>query len=179
MMNIIHAESPTEIDTVRRLFREYEAYLNVDLCFQQFESELAGLPGRYAPPSGTLLLAMDGQKAVGCGALRPLDAIQDPACEMKRVYVSPGSRGLGIGRRIIERLIREGEELGYAAILLDTLDRLKAAIHLYESLGFVRTAPYYDNPLPGVVYWKLDLTGWHGAAAERRDRGGFEGTKPL
>jgi GNAT superfamily N-acetyltransferase len=166
-MNIIYARSPKEIQEVRRLFREYEAFLNVDLCFQQFESELANLPGKYAPPSGTLLLAMDGQRTVGCGALRRLGAIQDRTCEMKRLYVCAEARGLGTGGQIARRLIQEGVRLGYSTMLLDTLDRLESAIHLYESLGFVRTKPYYDNPLPGVVYWKLDLRGQHCAAADR------------
>jgi putative acetyltransferase len=158
-MNIINAKSPQEIDDIRRLFREYEAYLNVDLCFQQFETELANLPGRYAPPSGTLLLATDGLKAIGCGALRRLDSIKGLTCEMKRLYVCPEARGLGAGRQIARRLIEEGVRLGYATMVLDTLDRLEAAFHLYESLGFVRTEPYYDNPLPGVVYLKLNLRG--------------------
>jgi hypothetical protein len=95
-MNIIQARTPHEINEVRSLFREYEAYLNVDLCFQQFESELANLPGKYAPPSGTLLLAKDKQKAVGCGALRRLGAIQDRTCEMKRLYVCPEGRGVWV-----------------------------------------------------------------------------------
>lgn len=161
-MNIFQAKSPHEIDDVRRLFREYEAYLNVDLCFQQFESELANLPGKYAPPSGTLLLAKDQGKAVGCGALRRLSATQDRTCEMKRLYVCPEGRGLGIGKQFARRLIREGVRLGYSTMVLDTLNRLEAAIHLYESLGFVRTGPYYDNPIPDAVYWKLDLRGQHG-----------------
>lgn len=160
-MNIIKAQIPPEIDEVRRLFREYEAYLNVDLCFQQFESELANLPGKYAPPFGTLLLAKDGQKAIGCGALRRLGTVQAHTCEMKRLYVCPEARGVGIGKQIAKRLIQEGVRLGYATMVLDTLKRLESAICLYESLGFVRTEAYYDNPLPDVVYWKLDLRGQH------------------
>lgn len=156
-MKIVHATSQQEVDAVRRLFREYETYLNVDLCFQQFEAELANLPGKYAPPSGTLLLAMDGQKAVGCGALRNMAPMTDRTCEMKRLYLRPEARGRGIGKRIAHRLIREAVGLGYAAMVLDTLDRLTAAIHIYESLGFVPTEPYTDNPLPGVVYLKLNL----------------------
>lgn len=158
-MNIIHAKNQKDLDEVRRLFREYETKLNVDLCFQQFESELANLPGKYAPPSGTLLLAIDGQEAVGCGALRRIKSITDRTCEMKRLYVRPESRGLGIGRRIATRLIQEAVRIGYAAMVLDTLARLESAIHLYESLGFVHTVPYYDNPLPDVIYLKLDLKG--------------------
>lgn len=162
-MDIIHAKSPKEIDEVRRLFREYEAFLGVDLSFQQFESELANLPGKYTPPSGTLLLATDGQKAYGCGALRRFGPLQDRTCEMKRLYVRPAARGLGLGRKIARRLIQEGVRLGYSAMVLDTLDKLQAAIHLYESLGFVRTEPYYKNPLGGVIYWKLDLRVGHAA----------------
>ena len=172
-MNIIYAKTSHEIEEVRRLFREYEAYLNVDLCFQQFVSELATLPGKYAPPSGTLLLVKDRQKAIGCGALRRLGAIQDRTCEMKRLYVCPESRGLGIGKQIAERLIQEGVRLGYSTMVLDTLNRLDAAVHLYESLGFVRTGPYYDNPLPDVVYWKLNLMDQSVAPADSQGRGNF------
>ena len=154
---VIHARTAYEIDEVRRLFREYEAYLNVDLCFQEFESELANLPGKYASPSGSLLLAMDGEKAIGCGALRSLGAGKEHTCEMKRLYVRPEARGQGLGRQIAVRLIGEGIRHGYSSMVLDTLDRLEGAMHLYESLGFVRTGPYYKNPLPDAVYWKLDL----------------------
>jgi GNAT superfamily N-acetyltransferase len=157
-MDIIQAASHQEIDETRRLFQEYETHLNVDLCFQQFEAELADLPGKYAPPSGRLLLATDGQNAVGCGALRKIASLAGRTCEMKRLYVRPEARGLGIGKRIANRLIQEAVGLGYASMVLDTLDRLKAAIQLYESLGFVPTEPYYDNPLPGVVYLRLNLT---------------------
>jgi GNAT superfamily N-acetyltransferase len=176
-MKIIYAKSPKEIDEVRRLFRDYEAYLNVDLCFQQFESELANLPGKYAPPSGTLLLAMEGQRAVGCGALRRLGPIQDRTCEMKRLYVCSKARSVGIGSQIANRLIQEGVRLGYSTMLLDTLEWLEAANHLYESLGFVRTEPYYDNPLSGVIYWKLDLRGQPDAAADSQGRGNFDRRK--
>jgi len=158
-MDIIHATSQQEIEEVRRLFREYEARLNVDLCFQQFESELAGLPGKYAPPSGTLLLATNGKRAVGCGALRKIESPVNRTCEMKRLYVCPEARGLGIGKRIASGLIQEAIGLGYTAMVLDTLDRLKAAIHLYKSLGFVPAKPYYNNPLPGVIYLRLNLAG--------------------
>ncbi len=165
-MEIIYVKTLKEVDEVRRLFREYEAFLNVDLCFQQFEQELTNLPGKYAPPSGMLLLAMDGQKAIGCGALRNLGSIQDRTCEMKRLYVCPEARGVGVGKQIARRLIQEAVRIGYSTLVLDTLDRLEAAITLYKSLGFVLTEPYYDNPLSGVVYWKLDLRGQHGASAD-------------
>ena len=156
-MGIIQAKTSHDIDEIRRLFREYETYLDIDLCFQDFESELANLPGKYAPPSGTLLLAMDGEKAMGCGALRRIGPIVDSTCEMKRLYVRPEARGLDLGKRIAKQLIQEAVRLGYAAMVLDTLDRLEAAIQLYRSLGFVSAEPYYDNPLSGVVYMKLSL----------------------
>lgn len=165
-MDIIHVTTPQEIDEVRRLFCEYEAYLNVNLNFQDFESELTNLPGKYAPPFGTLLLAMDERKACGCGALRRFGSVQDRICEMKRLYVRPEAGGLGIGKQMAGRLVQEAVRLGYSTMLLDTFDRLKAAIHLYKSLGFVRTKPYYDNPISGVIYWKLDLMGQSGTLAE-------------
>lgn len=156
-MEIFHATSNMHLDAVRTLFREYEAFLNVDLGFQEFAEELAGLPGKYAPPSGALLLATDGERAAGCGAIRPFGAPAARTCEMKRLYVRPAARGLGLGRRMAGRLVQEARELGYRTVLLDTLDRLAAATHLYAALGFVRTAPYYHNPLPGAIYWRLDL----------------------
>ena len=158
-MHVIHATSQQEIEDVRRLFRQYETQLNVDLCFQQFEAELANLPGKYAPPYGALLLAADGLRAVGCGALRKIESQTGNVCEMKRLYVRSEARGLGIGKRIAKRLIQEAICLGYTTMVLDTLDKLKTAIHLYQSLGFVPAKPYYDNPLPGVVYLELNLTG--------------------
>ena len=156
-MNIIQAKTPYEIDAIRKLFREYETYLDIDLCFQDFESELASLPGKYAPPSGMLLLALDGRKAIGCGALRRIASLESSTCEMKRLYVRPEARGLGLGKRIAERLIQEAIRLGYAAMVLDTLDRLEPAIQLYQTLGFVGVEPYYDNPLSGIIYMKLNL----------------------
>jgi ribosomal protein S18 acetylase RimI-like enzyme len=148
-------QTSTEIDEVRRLFREYEAYLNVDLCFQGFEEELAGLPGNYAPPDGALLIGLSGNEAVGCVAVRRLDP---ETCEMKRLFVKPRVRRSGLGRRLAQEIISAAQALGYSLMRLDTLDKLSEAIRLYESLGFKRTGPYYANPLPGVLYWELDLT---------------------
>lgn len=153
-MRIKQALTKKEIEEVRKLFREYEAYLNVDLCFQDFEEELAHLPGKYARPNGDLLIALDGENIVGCVALRKLD---DGICEMKRLFVKPEARRAGLGRRLAHEIIRVARELGYSLMRLDTLDKLTPAMHLYETLGFRETAPYYDNPLPGVVYWELEL----------------------
>lgn len=158
-MEIVQAATPDDMAAVRTLFREYEAFLDVDLCFQSFEAELAGLPGKYAPPQGALLMGVDPsgrgrEKIVGCVALRRLEK---GICEMKRLYVRPEGRHSGLGRQLANRVISIAREIGYAAMYLDTLDRLTAAIRLYRSLGFRETAPYYANPLPGVVYLALDL----------------------
>lgn len=153
-MKITHAGTIDEIEEVQRLFREYAELLGVDLCFQGFEEELAGLPGKYAPPEGALLIAKEGQTTAGCVALRRLE---EGVCEMKRLFVRPRFQGQGMGRALAERIIREGANLGYKTMRLDTLDRLKEAMRLYETLGFKRTLPYYRNPIPGVVYWEVCL----------------------
>jgi ribosomal protein S18 acetylase RimI-like enzyme len=153
-MNIVRATTPEHIAAVRTLFREYENFLNVDLCFQGFEDELAGLPGKYAPPEGALLLALQGADVCGCVALRKLEP---GVCEMKRLFVRPKYRGLGLGQALAKAIIAEAVAKGYAAMRLDTLAQLTEAIQLYEHLGFQEIASYYDNPLPGVSYWELDL----------------------
>lgn len=143
-----------EIGTVRALFREYEASIGVDLCFQGFEAELAGLPGDYAPPRGTILLARSGGELAGCVALRPLEGDD---CEMKRMYVRPAFRGRGIGRALAESIVAEARRAGYRRMRLDTLATMITAIALYESLGFRRIPPYRHNPIPGAVYMELEL----------------------
>ena len=153
-MNIIHAHTPGHIAAVRALFREYENFLNVDLCFQNFENELAGLPGKYAPPEGALLLATQDTDVCGCAALRELEP---GVCEMKRLFVRPPYRGCGLGRALAQAIIAEAAAKGYAAMRLDTLAQLAEAIQLYQRLGFRKIAPYYHNPLPGVSYWELDF----------------------
>ncbi|MDP6547043.1 MAG: GNAT family N-acetyltransferase [Phycisphaerae bacterium] len=153
-MEIVPAETPEQLDSVRSLFRQYEQFLDVDLCFQQFTDELDSLPGKYAPPDGRLTLAIEDGQAAGCVAIRKLD---DGVCEMKRLYVRPEFRSGGLGRRLAEEMISQAAGAGYAVMRLDTLDRLIEAMSLYESLGFRRTEPYYDNPLDGVVYWALSL----------------------
>jgi len=142
----------------RDIFQEYARSLAVDLCFQQFDQELAGLPGEYAPPRGTLLLAwVDGQVA-GCCALRPLDSADYPnASEMKRLYVRPGYRSLGLGRRLVEATLDAARQAGYASVLLDTLDDMEAARTLYQDLGFEEIPPYYHNPIAGAHYLKANI----------------------
>ena len=154
-MRIKQVETEAEIESVRSLFREYEAFLDVDLCFQSFEDELAALPGKYSRPAGELLIGLDEKgRSVGCVAVRMLE---DGVCEMKRLFVRPEARGTGLGRRLAQEIIAAAREIGYSLMRLDTLDRLTGAMHLYEALGFRRTGPYYDNPLPDVVYWELQL----------------------
>jgi putative acetyltransferase len=153
-MVIRYARTPARIEQVRSLFREYAAFLGIDLTFQRFEEEVAGLPGDYAPPTGALLLAVEEGAALGCVALRKLG---DGVCEMKRLFVRPAHRGRGIGKALARASLDEGVRLGYRLMRLDTLDRLREAMALYESLGFTRIAPYYDNPLPGVAFLEVEL----------------------
>ncbi len=154
-MKILQAQTADDIETVRALFREYERFLEVDLCFQGFAEELATLPGRYAPPQGRLLLAWAGEQAAGCVALRPLE---NGVCEMKRLFIRSAYRGQGLGLMLAQRIIHEAIAVGYTVMRLDTLDTLERAMRIYENLGFQRCAPYYANPLPGVVYWQRALS---------------------
>lgn len=145
-----------DIDDVRVLFREYEAWLQADLCFQGFEEELATLPGKYVPPKGRLLLAeLDGRLA-GVIALREFGP---GVCEMKRLFVREFARGHRVGRALAERLVAEAKGAGYRAMRLDTMpDRMGPANALYEALGFRDIPAYYSNPIPDVRYMELDLT---------------------
>lgn len=152
---IIPTSSDAQIKQARELFKEYAAWLEIDLCFQNFETELAELPGDYAPPDGRLLLAYDQAQLAGCIALRKLG---DGACEMKRLFVRPKFRGKGLGRALTERIIREAKEIGYERVRLDTLPpKMDDAIALYRSLGFKEIEAYYDNPVPGAIFMELPL----------------------
>jgi putative acetyltransferase len=152
------AQFPDDLQTVRQLFLEYQAGLGIDLCFQGFEAELAELPGAYAPPAGTLMLAcVDGEPA-GCCAMRPLyNTDHLNACEMKRLYVRPAFRGFGLGRLLVEHVLSDGRLSGYTTMLLDTLSDMETARALYQEMGFVEVAPYYHNPIAGAHYLKVDL----------------------
>ena len=148
------ASGRADVETARTLFREYADGLGVDLGFQDWEHELADLPGAYAPPRGALFLAEDGTEVLGCVALRPLDP---ETCEMKRLYVRPQGRGLGLGRRLAEQAIDEARRLGYARMRLDTLPFMSDAQELYRRLGFHEIPPYRHNPIPGSRFLEKDL----------------------
>jgi ribosomal protein S18 acetylase RimI-like enzyme len=154
MIDIRSAELPRELPLVRTLFREYQRSLGIDLCFQDFEAELATLPGKYAPPRGRLLLAFDGEAPLGCVALRPLDGGD---CEMKRLYLRPAARGRHLGRQLTERICAEAHDAGYRRICLDTLPSMTAAVALYRSLGFAPIAPYVYNPIEGALFLGREL----------------------
>ena len=146
------------IDLARGIFREYADSLGIDLAFQDFDAELAGLPGPYAPPDGHLMLAFVDGELAGCGAFRGLTDVDYPnACEMKRLYVRPAFRRFGLGRLLAQALLDEARRAGYSATLLDTLDDMEAARSLYASLGFEEIPPYYFSPIAGSHYLKADL----------------------
>lgn len=155
---VLGAPAPAEIEGVRTLFREYSQAIKVDLCFQDFERELLSLPGEYAAPRGGLVVARVGSQLAGCCAVRPLDASDySNACEMKRLYVRPEFRGLGLGRLLAEGILDLARQAAYDCILLDTLDDMEAARALYEDLGFEEVPPYYYNPIAGAHYLKAEL----------------------
>jgi putative acetyltransferase len=153
-MRICQAVTPEQIALSRRLFEEYAGSLGVDLCFQGFATELAALPGVYAPPRGRLLLALASREAAGCAALRPLT---DGVCEMKRLFVGPAFRGQHLGRLLAEQIVVEARAIGYHTMRLDTLPQMQPAIRLYEAIGFRRCAAYYDTPLQDTVFMELHL----------------------
>lgn len=155
MKEIVAVTTNEQVETTRQLFREYEKWLDMDLCFQSFEEEMQNLPGKYALPDGRLYLAnIDGQ-AVGCIALRK---IGDGICEMKRLYLKDAARGHGFGKTLIEKVIVDAREIGYSKMRLDTYPpKMGKAVSLYESHGFRAIDAYYDNPHDGVLFMELNL----------------------
>lgn len=148
--------TPEEMETAAALFRQYAASLDIDLAYQNFDAELAALPGAYAPPRGALLLARkNGRAAEGCVAMRPLG--EDGVCEMKRLYVAPEGRGGGLGRALAIAVIETARSSGYRELRLDTLPAMTAAIRLYGALGFVRTHAYYDGAVDGTLFFSRVL----------------------
>jgi ribosomal protein S18 acetylase RimI-like enzyme len=155
MPTIRRATSEDDLETVRRLFRAYVESLDFDLDFQDVEQELSDLPGPYAPPEGTILLAEVEGTPVGVVALQALD--EEGVCEMKRLYVRPSHRGRGIGRALGQELLDAAREIGYDVMRLDTVASMTAARHLYRSLGFEERSAYYPNPLDDVVFMERPL----------------------
>ena len=153
-MEVVDGHVAERLTVVRELFEEYAAALDVDLGFQDFDRELAELPGDYAPPAGRLLLAL-GPEPAGCVALRPF---APGVCEMKRLYVRPEFRGTGLGRILAEQIVEAARDAGYERMRLDTLPTMGAARGLYESLGFVEIEAYRPNPVHGTTYFELALT---------------------
>ncbi len=155
MIELVQAETDEQLEAARLLFREYETALDLDLCFQGFEEELLGLPGKYAQPTGRLLLAYFNERLAGCVALRKLE---DSICEMKRLFVRDEFRGQKIGVALIERLLADAREIGYVKLRLDTHPpKMGKAVSLYESHGFVSIPPYYENPYDGVLFMEKIL----------------------
>lgn len=143
------ARLASDFNVAARLFTAYAAFLGIDLAFQGFQAELEAMPGKYAPPAGELLLARLDNEPVGCVALRPL---ADGCCEMKRLYVSPRGRGLGVGKALVSAIVLEAKRIGYREIRLDTLPSMAEAIALYEKAGFNAIAPYYETPLADTLF---------------------------
>lgn len=157
MQNILikQAETLEQIETARKLFREYEAWIELQLCFQGFDEEVANLPGKYAAPEGRLFLAFADEKLAGCIALRKLE---DGVCEMKRLFVKDEFRGQKIGIALIEKLIAEAREIGYEKMRLDTFPpKMGKAVSIYESYGFREIPPYYHNPYGDTLFMELQL----------------------
>lgn len=156
MSTIRHANFPDDLAAVIAIFREYVASPTVDLGFQEYETEFAALPGKYAAPDGRILLAWNGTAVAGCAALRRVD---HRTCELKRVYVRPAARGNNLGRELVETMVCEARKAGYARMCLDVLPEFEAALQLYRALGFVPAEAVSYNPVPGTQFLALDLRG--------------------
>jgi ribosomal protein S18 acetylase RimI-like enzyme len=155
-MLIVAAQIPTDLSAITQLFRAYAASLPIDLGYQGFDGELATLPGKYAPPQGALLIARDANgAAIGCVAMRPLD--EAGVCEMKRLYVAPEGRGLGLGKQLARAIIEAASAAGHHEMRLDTLATMHEAQALYRALGFTEIRPYYDSPVENTVFMRLML----------------------
>jgi putative acetyltransferase len=154
MVRIIHSHLPEQVDKVRSLFKQYAIGIGLDLGYQNFDNELVNLPGEYTPPQGALLMAIERSVPLGCVAMRPMER---SICEMKRLFVKPAHRGKGIGRQLVQNIVDEARLAGYQRMRLDSISSMQEAIHLYQSEGFEEIEPYCWNPIPGAMYFELDL----------------------
>lgn len=155
-IEILPVNTPELTEETKRLFREYEKWLNVSLCFQGFEEEVNSLPGKYAPPDGRLYIVKYDGKYSGCIALRKLE---DGICEMKRLYLNEELRGMGIGKKLVELIINDAKQIGYLKMRLDTIkEKMPKAVEIYLKHGFTETEPYYHNPNPHTLFLELDLS---------------------
>jgi len=150
----IQADTTKHFTDVRSIFSEYQNYIGIDLCFQDFQTELDKLPGKYSSPQGCIILVYDKEICIGCVALRP---ITNSICEMKRLFVKPEYQGKKIGKELTRRIIKKAVEIGYSKMRLDTLATMKTAIRIYTQAGFKEIAPYYDNPMKNVKYFEYKL----------------------
>ncbi len=158
-LRTLTANDSAALDQVRQFFRNYAAWLGVDLCFQNFDQEMASLPGAYSAPQGRLFFAeIDGRPA-GCVGVRPLPD-SDGVCEMKRLYVTPEERGHGVGAALALAAIKAAKEIGYRRLLIDTLPNMRMAVKLYRELGFTEAPAYYPSPIEGTIFLALDLANW-------------------
>ncbi len=156
-LRTLTADDTAALDQVRQFFRNYAAWLGVDLCFQNFDQEMASLPGAYAAPAGRLFFAEVDERPAGCVGIRPF---AEGTCEMKRLYVTPEERGQGVGMALAMAAIKAAKEIGYRRILLDTLPAMRIAVRLYRELGFQEAPAYYQTPLEGTIFLSLDLENW-------------------
>ena len=180
-VRVVEAEGKEGLGHARRLFRAYAGDVSGTIAAilrsQGFEAEIAGLPGRYAPPSGCLLLAVDGGQPAGCVALRDLGG---GTCEMKRLYVAPGYRGRGVGGLLVREVIRRGERAGYRRMVLDSMPEMVGAIALYRRHGFVETDPYWEHPTEHAVFMEKRLStgqslrAWSPGGVGDDEGGGFD-----
>jgi len=153
-MNYIEARSAKHFQDTKFIFSEYQNFIGIDLSFQDFQTELAEIPGNYAAPRGAIILAYENDVCIGCVALRP---ISDTICEMKRLFVKPEFQGKGIGKELTGRIVKKAKEIGYLKMRLDTLDTMESAMHLYRQIGFNEITPYYHNPIKNARYFECDL----------------------
>lgn len=155
MVHLRQASKPEEIDTARALFREYETWFGISLCFQNFDEEVSTLPGKYAPQEGRLYIAFENDEALGCIALRE---IGDGVCEMKRLFLRESARGKGVGKMLIEKVLEDALEIGYRLMRLDTYPpKMGKAVDLYKAYGFYEIPSYYNNPHDDVLYMEKKL----------------------